>query len=679
LDDSAPDARYGFEVYINGVLVGPQILVRPVDLEKDYTTPQVRLDAVNAQVGPGFDNIVTLKGHGQSIDGGGSWMGIDYVALNAGASGVVDTNPPTILAVTRYGDSARLQVTFSEKVTSVTANNLANYVLGSSNVITRAVLQPDGTNVVLTIAPMPAGTTDTLTVTGVKDLAGNPVPPTALPFAFTTKYGILFVTTNSAPLTVPGDQAVLSILQGRGFDVTLTTGTAVPDDGSAANGKDLVIISSSLNSSSVIAAAGGAKFLNSAVPVIVWESALEDDFRFQPAGGTTYTNQTQINIVNPSSPLAAGLPAGLVTVTTSPQIFSVGTPVGAHIVAMSAPDATQAPQAIIYYYEKLEKGDANFVMPARRVFFFLQDNTATALNAAGKALFNAAVDFAMLPPAVNTSGTTLPFLWTCGMYDTNQPTGLTGGGANTAFVQENGSVNPLPGVATSPALDRQADNDYYFAGDYSITIPSVVAMYGDYTPLGLVAADEEAAERALVPGDWDLRYHFNLPTSLKSSDVLSVSFAEYSLDEGFPDSRYGVAVFINGILVQPEIIIRRAELEINYTTPEVTLASVNAQTGPGYDNIVSLRGVDYNADGGGAWMGLDYIQLNGGTPIVPPKFLAPVVSGGKVTLTWTGSGSLEWAPASLGPWTAITPTPASGYSENILPGQNRFYRLKAAQ
>src|SRR4029077_17830418 len=120
--DVNTDVRYGIEVYVNGVLVDNQILVRPVDLNKDYTTAQVRLGSVNAQVGPGFDNIVTLKGYNYSADGGGSWMGIDYVALNAGASSVVDTNPPTIIAVTRYGDTARLKVTFSEKVTAVTAN-----------------------------------------------------------------------------------------------------------------------------------------------------------------------------------------------------------------------------------------------------------------------------------------------------------------------------------------------------------------------------------------------------------------------------------------------------------------------------------------------------------------------------------------------------------------------------
>jgi hypothetical protein len=94
-------------------------------------------------------------------------------------------------------------------------------------------------------------------------------------------------------------------------------------------------------------------------------------------GRITTTNQTQINVVNPSHPLAAGFPAGLLTVTTSPQTFSLGTPVGGHVVATVATDPTLA---LLYYYDKGERGLTNFVMPARRVFFFLQDNTASVLK-----------------------------------------------------------------------------------------------------------------------------------------------------------------------------------------------------------------------------------------------------------------------------------------------------------
>ncbi len=329
LDDPSAvntDPRYGVEVYFNGVLVQPQILVRPVDLGTDYTTPQFRLDSVNAQVGPGFDNIVSLRGYNYNDAGGGNWMGIDYVQVNAGASSAIDTNPPTVVSVVRYGNDARLKVTFSEFVTAATANVAANYVLAGGQTVTSAVLQTDGKSVVLTIGTIAVGTTNSLTVTGVKDLSGNLIASTGNQVGFSSKYEILLVTADPGPLTFAGDQAVYQRLQARGFDVTLSTGTAVPDDGATAIGKDLVIVSSSLGSQSVIAAAGGAKFLRSPVPVIVWESALEDDFRFQAAGGNTTNTQTQINIVNASHPLAAGFPAGLLTVTTNAQTFSYARP-----------------------------------------------------------------------------------------------------------------------------------------------------------------------------------------------------------------------------------------------------------------------------------------------------------------------------------------------------------------
>jgi hypothetical protein len=100
-----------------------------------------------------------------------------------------------------------------------------------------------------------------------------------------------------------------------------------------------------------------------------------------------------------------------------------------------------------------------------------------------------------------------------GLDDNGWPMG-NGGGPNASFVQENGSINALPGNPASPETDQQADNDYYFAGGFAMTIPSVVALYGDYAPLGDVAVNEEAAERAYAAADNDLRYHFNLPATL---------------------------------------------------------------------------------------------------------------------------------------------------------------------
>ena len=123
--------------------------------------------------------------------------------------------------------------------------------------------------------------------------------------------------------------------------------------------------------------------------------------------------------------------------------------------------------------------------------------------------------------------------------------------------------------------------------------------------------NEEAAERAFAAADNDLRYHFNLPSTLKPTNQVAITFDAFNLDdERDADPRYGIEVYFNSVLVQPEIIIRTNQLDVDYTTPPFTLASVNAQLGPGADNIVSLRGVNYNAEGGGNWMGIDYVQLH---------------------------------------------------------------------
>ena len=113
---------------------------------------------------------------------------------------------------------------------------------------------------------------------------------------------------------------------------------------------------------------------------------------------------------------------------------------------------------------------------------------------------------------------------------------------------------------------------------------------------------------------------------------------------------------------------------IDYTTPEFSLASVDAQVGPGFDNIVSLRGINYNGDGGGNWMGIDYVQLNPVTPVTPAVLEAPVVSNGQVTLDWTGTGNLEWSSNLRAPWTPFTPPPTPPFTEPVAPGGSRFYR-----
>lgn len=58
-----------------------------------------------------------------------------------------------------------------------------------------------------------------------------------------------------------------------------------------------------------------------------------------------------------------------------------------------------------------------------------------------------------------------------------------------------------------------------------------------------------------------------------------------------------------------------------------------------------------------------------------PQFAAPSVSGGQITLEWTGGGVLESAPSVLGPWTAVEGNPTSPATLNLNPDQS-FFRIK---
>ena len=221
-------------------------------------------------------------------------------------------------------------------------------------------------------------------------------------------------------------------------------------------------------------------------------------------------------------------------------------------------------------------------------------------------------------------------VWLVGMDDGGWPlTGTTGGPA-TNFVQENGVINAIPGSPNSTPVPQGADNDYYFAGTYSVALPGSTSFYGAYAPVGTVAANENSAERAHAAGDNDLRFHFNLPLGMSPNDLLSFTYEPLNLDDPANaanfDLRYGNEVYFNGVLVMPQVITRPGDLNVGVTTPQFTLASVGAVTGPGADNIISLRGINYNGSGGGNWMGVDYVQLDV-TPVPEPGSSAMVLLG----------------------------------------------------
>ena len=178
-----------------------------------------------------------------------------------------------------------------------------------------------------------------------------------------------------------------------------------------------------------------------------------------------------------------------------------------------------------------------------------------------------------------------------------------GNASGIDFVQEAGT-NPPPGDPASPAVNQQADDDFYFGGTYP-------------DPIGTVAT-EVAFERAFAGTDNDLRIHFNLPDSLNAADQFRFSFSPFNFHEDAainPDPRYGVQITLNDVEIYPETVHRPDDIGTLFTTAAFTAADVNAVAGAGGDNVIALTGINFNADGGGNWMGINYHGLE--TIVVP--------------------------------------------------------------
>lgn len=191
----------------------------------------------------------------------------------------------------------------------------------------------------------------------------------------------------------PIDEKVKSRLDSLGY---VTTFADESEPATHAEGFDLVIISSTVSSQRF-----AGKYADSKVPVMMWENDIQDDMRytgrykgvdFGEVGGDE-KGEHYIWIVNAPHPLAAGLKAGTNVVYHKDQPMGWGKPgLGASIIA-TLPG--QPNRAIIYGYEKGATMDYDFLAPARRVMFFLDNTTFPLLTADGLALFDAAVAWAI--------------------------------------------------------------------------------------------------------------------------------------------------------------------------------------------------------------------------------------------------------------------------------------------
>ncbi len=256
--------------------------------------------------------------------------------------------------------------------------------------------------------PLPPTSTITPTPTNTPTPTETPIPsptplvtatptdtatPTATPTPTATatptplSKNVLFVVGNATLNS--GDAAVQNRLVNIfGYQVTVRTGSAAQT--SDATGRDLVIISSTVNPANV-----GTKFRSVAVPVIVWESGLMNDMAITngSSGTGAQSGQTRVNIVASAHPLAGSLPAGNITVTSVNATFSYSNPLTTGAVRIATIVGNPARVVIVGFPAGSQM--VSMTAPARRVGFFFEDNTAALAVPNGWILFDAAVQWAL--------------------------------------------------------------------------------------------------------------------------------------------------------------------------------------------------------------------------------------------------------------------------------------------
>ena len=218
-------------------------------------------------------------------------------------------------------------------------------------------------------------------------------------------------------------------------------------------------------------------------------------------------------------------------------------------------------------------------------------------------------------------------VWSLGDRDTagrtvNDSRQFYGPAGSVFFAQEAG-VNALPGNPNNAPVNQQADDDYYFAGIYT----NQVDGGAPYTPVGVVAANEQTLERAVTNGDSRNRFHFNFSNIHTTQDTFTVSFGMTDLNVDGPGTspgQYDFEVFVNGVSLA-NFTHTTGTINADFTTPTFTLGDINATAGAPDDNYVEL--ISSNPGTSARWSNFDYIRLDY-TPVPEPGTSLLALFGG---------------------------------------------------
>ncbi|GEM_PF-2515426 len=215
---------------------------------------------------------------------------------------------------------------------------------------------------------------------------GDPVESDSMSFELRITEKVLeaLLVVGQIPLN-SGDAAISLGLRYLGYEVEALKDTEAQT--SSVTDKELIFISSTVSSWAIT-----TKFSEVAVPLICSEVYLYDDLQMVAGSGNlgNIGGQNGLSIVDPTHEVASDL-SGEINVLYSNQEVGWGTPTAnASLVASLQ---TEPAKAMIFTYEQGVQMN-NLIAPARRVGFFLRNETATELTDEGWLLFDATVCWA---------------------------------------------------------------------------------------------------------------------------------------------------------------------------------------------------------------------------------------------------------------------------------------------
>lgn len=208
---------------------------------------------------------------------------------------------------------------------------------------------------------------------------------------------VLISQLNSASAST--DIAIQKYLQNKGYHVEMLDQSVSPSD---LNQSDLVILSSTVASKNL-----KTGWRQLPIPLMTWENDYLDDLAMTGKRIDTDFGEVEkeryLWLVNAPHSLSAHLPAGTRNVYQAQAPMSWGKPgLGATIIATIY---GQPEKVAIWGYEKGATMDYESLAPAKRLMFFLNNETFTNLSEDGLKLFDASIQWLLDQPPLQLKNT----------------------------------------------------------------------------------------------------------------------------------------------------------------------------------------------------------------------------------------------------------------------------------